>query len=297
MAGVAAEDRDTGLAAYRTLAAASGHGSNIGVELTAFTGRTLSVPGGMICSMSWRPGVEERLGYYVYLLVDPRDGKPFYVGKGTGGRCFSHVGEAHKPSRDSKGDYEKLATIRGIEDAGHRVSIEILRHGLTEDEAFHVESAAIELLGFSDLTNRVVGHGTDWVGWMGVDDVNAQYGAVPVDFDPLHKVILIRSRRFGKVMGEDALYEATRVWWRVGSRRLKADYAMAVRGGVVRAVYKIDGWVKPTEEDIAKAPNRLGRHGFVGHVDPEMEERYLFADVTAFLPERGGRNPIRYVNC
>lgn len=51
-----------------------------------------------------------------------------------------------------------------------------------------------------------------------------------------------------------------------GLEEAKSDYAMAVGGGVVRAVYKIDGWVKPTEEDIAKAPNRLGRHGFVGHV-------------------------------
>ena len=219
------------------------------------------------------------------------------MGKSPGGRCFSHLDEAHRTTRDSKGDYEKLAAIRDIEDTGHEVHIDILRHGLTEDEAFHVESAAIELLGFSDLTNRVVGHGTDEVGRMGVDDVNAQYGAVPVDFDPSHKVILIRSRRFRKVNGEDALYEATRVWWKVGSRRLKADYAMAVHGGVVRAVYKIDGWIKPTEEDIAEAPNRLGRYGFVGHVDSKMEERYLFADVTALLPPQGGMNPIRYVNC
>jgi len=251
----------------------------------------------MIPFMRWRPGVEENLGYYVYLLIDPRDDSIFYVGKGTGWRCFSHLDEAHKTTRDSKGDYEKLATIRDIEDPGHEVHIDILRHGLTEDEAFHVESAAIELLGLSDLTNLVVGHGTHWQGRMGVDDVNAQYGAVPVDFDPSHNVILIRSRRFRKVMGKDALYEATRMWWKVGSRRLKADYAMAVRGGVVRAVYKIDGWVKPTEEDIAKVPNRLGRHGFVGHVDPEMEERYLFADVASLVPQQGGRNPIRYVNC
>ena len=83
----------------------------------------------------------------------------------------------------------------------------------------------------------------------------------------------------------------------MGPRRNRADYAMAVYGGVVRAVYKIDGWIKPTQADIAQDSNRVGRYGFVGHVDEEMEERYLFADVTEYLPERGGRNPIRYVNC
>lgn len=42
--------------------------------------------------------------------------------------------------------------------------------------------------------------------------------------------------------------------------------------------------------------NRVGRNGFVGHTDREMEEQYVFADVTEYVPEGGGRNPIRYVN-
>jgi hypothetical protein len=28
--------------------------------------------------------VQERLGYYVYVLIDPRVNRPFYVGKGKG---------------------------------------------------------------------------------------------------------------------------------------------------------------------------------------------------------------------
>lgn len=252
----------------------------------------------MVTDMEWRPGVVESLGYYVYLLVDPRDERVFYVGKGTGSRCFSHVREAKTTTGDSKGDYEKLTTIRNIEQDGHEVRIEILRHTLTEEEAFHLEAAAMDLLGFSDLTNRVVGHGTRERGRMTVDDANAQYGARPVEFDPEHRVILIRSQRFIHGMDSDALYETTRMWWRIASRmRRRAEYAMAVHGGVVRAVYRIDGWIEPAEDDIAEAPNRVGRWGFVGHRDKAMEERYLFADVTRYLPERGGRNPINYVNC
>ena len=34
-----------------------------------------------------KPGMAEKLGYYVYLYVDPRDGKVFYIGKGKGERC------------------------------------------------------------------------------------------------------------------------------------------------------------------------------------------------------------------
>lgn len=248
-------------------------------------------------TMEWRPGVSENLGYYVYLLVDPREDRIFYVGKGKGSRCFAHVWEARKTARDSRGDYEKLATIREIEDAGVSTRIEILRHGLDEAGALELEAATMDLLGFSDLSNRVVGHGTRVRGRMGVDDVNAQYGARPVEILPEHKVILIRvPRRFHKGMGEDELYEATRKWWRMGARRKKADYAMAVHGGVVRAVYRIDGWVDPTPEDIAVQPNRVGRHGFVGHVNAELSERYLFSDVTRFW-KRGNQTPFRYVNC
>ncbi len=37
---------------------------------------------------------QEELKYYVYLLIDPRDDKIFYVGKGYGNRVFYHINEA-----------------------------------------------------------------------------------------------------------------------------------------------------------------------------------------------------------
>jgi len=37
--------------------------------------------------------VAERLGWYVYRLIDPRNGETFYVGKGRGNRIFQHVGQ------------------------------------------------------------------------------------------------------------------------------------------------------------------------------------------------------------
>lgn len=41
------------------------------------------------------PGVSEHLGHYVYMYVDPRNGKPFYVGKGVGNRILAHFGDIH----------------------------------------------------------------------------------------------------------------------------------------------------------------------------------------------------------
>jgi len=35
--------------------------------------------------------VIKKLAYYVYRLIDPRNGETFYVGKGKGNRVFHHV--------------------------------------------------------------------------------------------------------------------------------------------------------------------------------------------------------------
>lgn len=37
---------------------------------------------------------QEELKSYVYVLIDPRDNKIFYVGKGVGNRVFFHVNQA-----------------------------------------------------------------------------------------------------------------------------------------------------------------------------------------------------------
>lgn len=253
------------------------------------------------------PRVIEQIGYYVYLLIDPRDDAIFYVGKGTGNRCFAHLTEARKTQADTVADYAKLARIREIEDAGEAVRIDILRHGLSEPEAFHVESAAIDLVDPSLLTNRVAGHDTIELGRMSIADVNAIYGAEPVDIHTEHRVVLIRiSRLFERGMSAYDLYEATRKWWRVGSQRreqgnrLAPRWAMAVYGGVVRAVYRIEGWEQPTEVDIAEDSGRVKRWAFRGRRDPAMERIYAYRDVTNYLTTASGvatQSPLRYINC
>ncbi len=85
--------------------------------------------------------VHERLGYYVYRLVDRRNDETFYVGKGKGGRILQHVTDARSSAIESR----KLNRIREIEAGGSSVSFLIHRHGLTEKEAFEVEAALIDV--------------------------------------------------------------------------------------------------------------------------------------------------------
>lgn len=71
-----------------------------------------------------RRQVADELGLYVYMLVDPRTGVPFYVGKGRGERFAAHGYEAILTSNPPDGDVsesegnKKVEQIREIRRAG-----------------------------------------------------------------------------------------------------------------------------------------------------------------------------------
>ena len=94
------------------------------------------------------PEVAAELGYYVYRLIDPRNGQTFYVGKGCGNRVFQHVKCAVKyydgAENSSEDDPNKFKVIQSIRQEGMEVIHVIQRWGLTEQEALHVEAALID---------------------------------------------------------------------------------------------------------------------------------------------------------
>lgn len=67
---------------------------------------------------SFPPEVVSKLQYYVYRLIDPRNGETFYIGKGKGkgkgNRVFAHV----QGSVEDDAVSEKLERIRAIHLAG-----------------------------------------------------------------------------------------------------------------------------------------------------------------------------------
>ena len=65
--------------------------------------------------------------------------------------------------------------------------------------------------------------------------------AKPVDVR--HKAILITiNRLYRSDMTNEELYEATRGVWKVGQKRDRAEYAIAVYQGIAREVYRIRTW-------------------------------------------------------
>lgn len=52
------------------------------------------------------PEVIEQLQYYVYRLIDLRNGQTFYVGKGKGNRLYAHINDTLK-SFDGKSYIDK----------------------------------------------------------------------------------------------------------------------------------------------------------------------------------------------
>lgn len=231
--------------------------------------------------------VASALKYYVYVYTDPRNGEPFYIGKGKGNRVLSHLADTYET--------EKVALINEIRDEGLEPQIDILRHGLTENEAKLVEAAAIDLIGKANLTNVMAGNHGRSFGRITLRDVVTQFTAKKVSVK--HKAILITiNKRYRSDMTPEELYEATRGIWKLSRRREKAEYAMSVYRGIVREVYRIKKWYPSGTLtyhtlDASKYRNR-GRWEFGGEIAEEsIRQRYVGNSVGM-----GGQNPIRYVN-
>ena len=94
----------------------------------------------------FKQSVIEGLKCYVYVLVDPRNNCIFYVGKGSGNRDYQHAQAALVDDSISL----KLSTIREIKGLGLDVKYYIIRHNLSEQEAYLVESSIIFLTIGSD---------------------------------------------------------------------------------------------------------------------------------------------------
>ena len=244
--------------------------------------------------------IHSSLGHYVYLYIDPRNGSIFYVGQGKGGRALAHLKD--------RSQSDKVTRLDELSRLGLEPQIEILRYGLTQEEALHVEAAAIELLGISELTNQVLGHGFDRKRRTMLEDLVHELNAEEVTIK--HSALLINiSQMYRHGMSAVELYDATRKSWRVGPRREQIEYAMAVHRGVIREVYRVAAWLpaNSTMTALGTTSNISGgeqigddielgeRYEFVGRIaESSVRRRYLGKSVRHYLTP-GSQNPIKYV--
>jgi hypothetical protein len=97
-------------------------------------------------------GIADKLEYYVYRLIDPRNGMTFYVGRGRGDRVFSHANGTAATTELEDDESLKKKIIHAIRNDHFKVQHIIHRHGMDEKIAREVEAALIEAyLGLSNI--------------------------------------------------------------------------------------------------------------------------------------------------
>lgn len=248
---------------------------------------------------SFHEEVIKQIGYYVYLLVDPRDKSIFYVGKGRGNRVFQHEIEAGVDDDDHyMCNEKKIQKIREIQDVGLEVERYLLRYGLDEKEAYTLESAVIDLLSSDKfvghhLLNAVSGHGSKIFGLQNVKNIEDAMSRGEIDLENVPDKVISININSGYY--DKGAYEAVRGNWNLSKERAdRADYVLADFKGIVVGVFKPNekGW-QPVECDPDKAELNRNWYAFEGEevTDPEILDRYLHKKV---VKSKGSQNPIRY---
>lgn len=224
---------------------------------------------------------------YVYVYIDPRNGKVFYIGRGKGNRLFTHLSELSEAA--------KVARINKIRAGGKEPQIDVLRYGLSDSEARLVEAASIDLIGKNRLTNQMAGHHESSFGRITSQRVISMLTAKKINVK--HKAILITiNKLYRSDMTKEELYETTRGIWVVGeTNRNKVEYALALFQGIVLEVYRIKQWfpagtLKYKTRDTSHF-KESGRWEFSGSIAKDIRDEYI-----GFSVGKAGQNPIRYAN-
>lgn len=238
-------------------------------------------------------GVAEKIEYYVYRLIDPRNGETFYVGKGQGDRVFQHANGALKLARQKEALDPKMQRIEDIRSAHLEVGHVIHRHGIKNEEtAFQIEAAVID--AYPGLTNKVGGHSNDF-GVAHVEEIIAFYAAEP--FAPIHPLLLISIGKSFDQEGKSILDAVRYAWVLNPDKARQAAFVLAHVQGLVKGVFKPIKWMKATRENFPGFevidPDRWGFEG--EEADEAIRSQYVGKRVPDKYRAKGAANPVRYL--
>lgn len=243
----------------------------------------------------------KELDFYVYALVDPRNRKIFYIGKGSGNRVFQHCETALQDDKESL----KLNLIRDIIASGAKVEHYILRHKLSEKEALQIESVLIDFLTYQKfnteqvLTNIVSGHHQWDEGIKTVDEISAIYDCEKIKVNLNEHLLLVSlNKSFDEakahgVYQQSNIYDKTRQYWAISKyRAAQVDYVLGIYHGIVRSVLKVDSYEWTIYNKEKKTRFKKERCCFHGSLITDSP--YLNKDVSDY--PFGRRGAIRYIS-
>ena len=268
---------------------------------------------------------QQELKSYVYILLDPQDNKPFYVGKGNNNRVFEHINQAISDSDKSTLKYDKIREIVNV----RKQSVQhiIVRHGITDREAFQIEASLIDTLihcGIG-LTNEQGGHNSIEKGLMTSEEIIQKYNADPIDeinndcviinINTSYNDLKKNARKDGRNIETTAIYQATKETWFIGKDKVnQLKYVLSEYKGLIVEVFEVDenGWYvkqrgkNKTVRDSNKKPVLDGKgkikkevvqvdgYGFNGNIAPEAIRNLYRNKTVAHKKTKGQANVIRY---
>lgn len=239
----------------------------------------------------------QELKYYVYMLLNPSDNKPFYVGKGIDNRVFNHLACALTDIDTSNAKYDK---IREITQSGQTVKHIIVRHGLSESEAFQIEASLIDTLTYCGLflSNIVGGHNSIEKGLMTSEEIIRLYNAQPLDKIGTDCILININRKYERAKGGQSIYQATKETWTIRKSRLnQLKYVLSEYRGLIVEVFEVVEWYEK-ERGYLPHSKKFGQtkigYGFNGFPAPEEIRNLYLNKSIAHTKKKGAASAIRY---
>ncbi len=254
----------------------------------------------------------QELKYYVYILLDPQDDIPFYVGKGIDNRVFNHMECALTDTDISNAKYDK---IREIIQLGQTVKHVIVRHGLSESEAFQIEATLIDTFTYCGilLKNIVGGHNSIDKGLMTSEEIMRLYNAVPLKQMGSDCILININRSYKRGNGTDPIYQATKETWLISDRKIPhIKYVLSEFRGLIVEVFEVDKWYQKLRPKNKTIRNQQGEpilndkgkpikeivevtgYGFNGTPAPEEIRNLYLNKSVAHIKQKGAAQVIRY---
>ena len=201
---------------------------------------------------TFEPAELQKLGKYVYALRDPRDGKIFYIGQGEKNRIFDHFYEAEQCYKKHQIASSKIIRILDIWNNKEDVDWFIVAHQLDDKSLDLVESAAIDLLGFSQNGITLNDNKAPNSSVLTQEDLQ-NISAKPINPDiPLEKVFVFPIQN-ALAEGYNAYDSTRKIWYIKKEYQSLPAYAVGLKNGISVGGYKIEKWKKHND-----------KHEFVG---------------------------------